>query len=294
MAYPQTPQPPAPTATGIPVPQPTGYGSLYYPTQGQMQPDPFNGRFGNNPGLLSYLLATGQPQWGQPGGILGGNPATNPPGTNPGGTPPPGGTGQPPGGSNGVPPAGTGGVGGHGNDSSGYHGNPGTGRTGLLGGRFLPGWASGMVSALPYGIGTAINGINSLSGLLAGQQQLGFLGQKMSIGDALSAATGMNLGYHAQGIGGYGNIGMGGYSGMQNMADPGVQGAARALSAHQVSSAFGSMANGGYGGAVTGAAAQGRSAAGGQAGGVGGGARGGLGSNGPMAGNGGQGANAGF
>lgn len=149
-----------------------------------MQPDPFHGRFGNNPGLLSYLLATGQPQWGQPGGILGGNPATNPPGTNPGGAPPSGGTEQPPGGSSGVPPTGMGGGGGRGNDSSGYHGSS-------------AGGSSGGVSN-PFGGGQWAG---------PGQVNLGQLGRSaMSMGALIPGPVGLGIGLANMGLRGY-NIG---------------------------------------------------------------------------------------
>lgn len=236
-----------PTATGIPVPSPTGYGSLYYPTQGQMQPDPFHGRFGNNPGLLSYLLATGQPQWGQPGGILGGNPATNPPGTNPG-APPPGGTGQP-GGAPGGTPSWVGG-GGHGN------------------GGHAPG---GLGQGTPGGMDAGLGNFNG-SGM-------GPAAPGMTIGDALMNAM-SPMGTMIGAMLGNNQFSPAGYIGQS------VMNMGRGLLS-------GNSAANGYGGAITGAAAQGRAAAGGQAGGIGGG-RGGVGGNGPMGGNGGQGANAGF
>ncbi len=211
---------------------------LFYPVVPQPSGDPFGGRFGINPGLIPYLIGST---------FDNSAPSATPPST-PGGVPGIPGTPSP--GGNGGTNAGgfLGGSNGRGNDGAHYAGTSSSEGSGLLPGRFLPGWASTAVGMLPYGIGTAINGVNALSGLASGAQQLGFLGQKMSIGDALSAMTGMNLGYHAQGVGGYGNIGIGGYTGMQNMADPGVMGAARALAASSVSNAFGSGKGGSGGG----------------------------------------------
>src|SRR5689334_718167 len=86
-------------------PQPVGYGNLMSPVGGQMRPDPFNGRFGNNPGLLSYLIASNQPQWGAPSiPTVPGTPT--PPVTpmpTPTPTPAPGGTGTGTGGWTGQP-----------------------------------------------------------------------------------------------------------------------------------------------------------------------------------------------
>lgn len=122
---------------------------------------------------------------------------------------------------------------------------------GLAGDRkpgYQPGYSNGAAVAGTL-LGMAIPGAglltsvgNGLSGVAAADEQAKLMSQitgkpiNLSAGDYLSAGTGGMLGDspYEKGLGGYGQIGMGGYTGMQNMMDPGVMGAARAQSASVV------------------------------------------------------------
>lgn len=110
------------------------------------------------------------------------------------------------------------------------------GRSGALG---LASNIAGLVG--PPGLGMALGAINGAMGLTAAQQQQAAmnqttgLNQNMGFGTAMQAATGLGLGgVGSQGLGGYGNQGRtGGMVGLYDFMDPGVQGAARGMAAHQ-------------------------------------------------------------
>jgi hypothetical protein len=206
---------------------------------------------------------------------------------------------------------GTGGVAGTGQGNGAVHDNGGHdphpnvassgNSSGFAPGRFLGPLGSTIAGMAPYGVGTAINGVNSLMGVQAEQQQADMLGINPGWRGVVDGALGTNLsGWHG-GVGGYGNLGVGGYTGAQNMADPGVMGAARALSATQVagyaashggSTNAGSVGPSSVGGNMSNNSHSAHDSGGGSGGN--GGNSGGVGGNGPAGGQGGQGKNAGF
>jgi len=115
-------------------------------------------------------------------------------------------------------------------------------------GGFAPGrqLALSLGSLIPGPIGWGSSALNAGLGLQAGAQQTGMYGSSVGLADMFAAATGIDLGGSSvHGRGGYGNIGIGGYTGMMNMMDPGVAGLARAMAASRVAAAAREMRGGG-------------------------------------------------
>jgi hypothetical protein len=119
-------------------------------------------------------------------------------------------------------------------------------------GGYAPGYSptAGIIGSLMGlaipGAGTLIGAGNALAGTTAAQQQADLMsqitGQPINLGlsDLLNAGLGggpfgaFSDSPYSKGLGGYGELGIGGYTGMQNMLDPGVAGAARAQAASVV------------------------------------------------------------
>jgi len=112
------------------------------------------------------------------------------------------------------------------------------------------GWAPGRQDALslaasvaPGALGLGLGAMNGLAGIAAGTQQMAAAGLTPSFADYVDAAFGTNWGGRANGIGGYGNLGVNkdltdlskpDMVGAMNYADPGVAGPARAMAASRV------------------------------------------------------------